>query len=153
MYWNVARFKYKYMFMSGHFHILSIWKPLFQCNANWKVPTTSPRFCNEPHLLHVLFGKVTPGTTSTSWSKHHFVVIAKSEQQVRKASHCCTKQQQRSHVVIISFLHVRATCELFIMHIPFVVNRIFNTMLTERLQHLHQGWARLFEMTESERNK
>jgi len=35
------------------------------------------------------------------------------------------------------------------MHIPFVVNRTFTTTLTERLQHLQQGWARLFEMTES----
>jgi len=52
--------------------------------------------------------------------------------------------------MIILFLFVRATWVLFIMHIPFVVNRIFNTMLTERLQHLRQGWARLFEMTESE---
>jgi len=33
-----------------------------------------------------------PGTTFTSWSKHHFVVIIKAEQQVRKASHCGTKQ-------------------------------------------------------------
>jgi len=39
------------------------------------------------------------------------------------------------------------------MHIPFVVNRTFNAMLNERLQHLQQGWARLFEMTESERDK
>jgi len=32
-------------------------------------------------------------------------------------------------------------------HIPFVVNRTFNTTLTERLQHLQQGWTRLVEMT------
>ena len=51
------------------------------------------RFCNESHLLHVLFVKVVPGTTFTSWSKHHFVVIGKAEKQVRKASHCRTKQQ------------------------------------------------------------
>jgi len=54
--------------------------------------------------------------------------------------------------VIILFLLVRATWVLFIMHIPFLVNRTFKTMLTERLQHLQQGWARLFEMTESERD-
>jgi len=42
---------------------------------------------------------------------------------------------------------------LFITHIPFVVNRTFNTMLTERLQHLQKGWARLFEMTECEKDK
>jgi len=38
-------------------------------------------------------------------------------------------------------------------HIPFVVNRAFNTTLTDTLQHLQQGWVSLFEMTESERNK
>jgi len=41
--------------MSGHFHVLSTRKPHFQCNINWMVPTTSLHFCNEPHLLHVLF--------------------------------------------------------------------------------------------------
>jgi len=51
------------------------------------------RFFNKPHLLHVLFVKVVPGTIFTSWSKHHFVVIVKAEQQVRKPSHCDTKQQ------------------------------------------------------------
>jgi len=51
------------------------------------------------------------------------------------------------------FLLVRATCVLFITHIPFVVNRTFNTMQTEKLQHLQKGWARLFEMTECERDK
>ena len=55
MYWNVTRLKYKYMFMSGHICVLSIWKPHFQCNANWKVPTTSPRFCHEPLLLYCTF--------------------------------------------------------------------------------------------------
>ena len=53
----------------------------------------------------------------------------------------------------ILFLLVRATWVLFFMHIPFVMNRTFNTMLTERLQHLQKVWARLFEMTESERDK
>jgi len=82
-----------YMFMSGHFHVLGIRKPHFECNANREVATTFPRFWNEPHLLYVLFVKVVPGTTVTSWSKHHFVVIGKAEQQVREASHCGTKQQ------------------------------------------------------------
>jgi len=54
-------------------------KPHFQCNANREVATTSPRFCNEPHLLHVLFVKFAPETTFTTWSKHHFVVIGKAE--------------------------------------------------------------------------
>ena len=63
----------------------------------------------EPHRSHVIFLKVAPGTTFTSWSKHHFVVIGKTEQQVRKTSHCDSKQQQRSHVALILFLFVRAT--------------------------------------------
>jgi len=42
---------------------------------------------------------------------------------------------------------------LFFTHTPLVVNRTVNTTLTERLQHLQQGWLRLFEMTESERDK
>jgi len=47
----------------------------------------------------------------------------------------------------------RATWVLFFTHIPFVVNRAFTTTLTESLQRLQQGWARLFEMTESEREE
>ena len=39
------------------------------------------------------FVKVAPGTTFTSWSKHHFVVIGKVERHVRKSSHCGSKQQ------------------------------------------------------------
>jgi len=81
------------MFIFGHFHVLGMEKPHFQCNANREVATTSRRFCSEPHLLHVPFVKVVPGTTFTSWSKHHFVVIGKAEKQVRKPSHCRTKQQ------------------------------------------------------------
>jgi len=81
------------MFISGHFHVLGMRKPHFQSNANREVATTSPRFCNEPHLLHGLFVKVAPGTTFTSWSKYHFVQIGKADQQLRKASHCGTKQQ------------------------------------------------------------
>jgi len=81
------------MFICGHFHALGMRKPHFQYNSNREVVTTSPRFCNEPHLLQVLFVKVAPGTTFISWSKHHFVVIGKPGQQMHKASHCGTKQQ------------------------------------------------------------
>jgi len=80
------------MFVSGHFHVLGMRKPHFQCNANRDVATTSLCFCNELHLLHVLLVKVAPGTAFASWSKHHFVVIGKAEQQVRKASQCGTRQ-------------------------------------------------------------
>jgi len=64
-----------------------------QPNANGEVATTSPPFCNEPHRSHVLFVKSAPGTTFTSWSQHHVVVIGKPEWQVRKASHCGSKQR------------------------------------------------------------
>jgi len=61
----------------------------------------------------------------------------------------------RSNVMLILLLHVCATYiwVFFFTYISFVVNRTFNTMLTERLQHLQQDWARLVEMTESERDK
>jgi len=118
-----------------------------------RVCNNIPRIFNKPHLLHVLFVKVVPGTIFTSWPKHHFAVIGKAEQQVRKPSNCGTKQQYRFHVVLILFLLVRATRVLFITHIPFVVNRTFNTMLTERLQHLQKGRDRIFEMTECERDR
>ena len=39
---------------------------------------------------------------------------------------------------------------LLFVHILYVVNRTFPTKLTEKLQHLQQGWARLVEITESE---
>jgi len=83
----------------------------FQRNINWEVATASPPFCCEPHLSHILFVKVAPSTTFTSWSKHHFVVIGKPRRQVCKISHCGSKQQQRSHVVHILFLLV---CDTYI---------------------------------------
>jgi len=81
------------MFISGHFHVFAIRKPHCQCNANGEIGTAFPRFCNEPHQLHVLFVKVALGTTFAFCSKHNFVVIGKAEQHVLKASHCGSKQQ------------------------------------------------------------
>ena len=52
-------------------------------------------FLQWPHLLHILFVKVVPGTTFTSWSQHHFVVIVKAGQQVCKASHCGSNMDVR----------------------------------------------------------
>jgi len=62
-------------------------------NAAGEVATTSPPFHNEPHRSHVLFVKAELGTTSTSWSQHHFVAIRNPEPHVRKASHRGSKQQ------------------------------------------------------------
>jgi len=67
-------------------------EPHIQRNANGEVATTSPPFYNEPHRSHVLFVKAAPGTTFTSWSQHHLVVIRKREGQVRKASQCGSMQ-------------------------------------------------------------
>jgi len=64
-----------------------------QCYASGYVATTSPPFHKEQHRSHILFVKVAPGTTFTSWSQHHFVAIRKPERQVRKASHFGSKQQ------------------------------------------------------------
>jgi len=57
--------------------------------------------------------------------------------------------------MLILFLLVCDTymCVLFFTYIPFMANRTFDIALTEWLQHLQQTWARLFEMTESERDK
>jgi len=42
----------------------------FKCNTNRQVATTSPPFCNEPHLSHVLFVKVC------TW--HHLHILVKA---------------------------------------------------------------------------
>jgi len=57
-----------------------------------EVATTSPPFYNEPQRSHVLCVKAELGTTSTSWSQHHFVVIGNPKWHVRKASHRGSKQ-------------------------------------------------------------
>jgi len=64
-----------------------------QRNATGEVATTSPPFYNEPHRSHVLCVKAELGTSSTSWSQHHFVSIGNPERHVRKASHRGSKQQ------------------------------------------------------------
>jgi len=64
-----------------------------QRNTTGEVATTSPPFYNEPHRLHVLCVKAELGTTSTSWSQHHFVAIGNPERHVRKALHRGSKQQ------------------------------------------------------------
>jgi len=80
-----------------------------QCNATREVATTSPTFYNELYRSHILFVKAEPGTTFTSWSQHHFVVIGKPKGHVRKASHCGNKQQKRSCAAITLLLFVCTT--------------------------------------------
>jgi len=46
-----------------------------QRNTTGEVATTSPPFYNESNRSHVLCVKAELGTTSTSWSQHHFVAI------------------------------------------------------------------------------
>ena len=50
-----------------------------QRKATGEVATTSPPFYYEPHRSHVLCVKAELGTTSTSWSQHHFVDVSLSE--------------------------------------------------------------------------
>ena len=64
-----------------------------QRNTTGEVATTSPPFYNEPYRLHVLYVKAELGTTSTSWSQHHFVAIGNPEGHVCEASHRGSKQQ------------------------------------------------------------
>ena len=64
-----------------------------QCNTTGEVATTSLPFHNEPHRSNILSVKAELGTTSTSWSQHHFVAIGNPEQHVHKASHRSSKQQ------------------------------------------------------------
>jgi len=65
-----------------------------------------------------------------------YVAIWKFERKVCKASHCGGKQQCRSPDKITPFFLVHATYirVLLVAHIPFMVNRTFNIILTERLQ-------------------
>ena len=64
-----------------------------QRNTTGEVATTSPPFHNEPHRSHVRCVKAELGTTSTSWSQHHFVAIGNPKRYVRKASHRGSQQQ------------------------------------------------------------
>ena len=133
------------MSISGHFHVLGMQNHTFNATPTEKLQQHPLVFLmNRTYCMFFLW-RLYPGTTFTSWSKHHFVVIGKAEKQVCKASHCRTKQQWRSHVVLILFLLIRTTWVLFFTHISFVVNRTFTTTLTERLQHLQQGWARFMK--------
>ena len=47
-----------------------------QRNTTGEVVTTSPPFYNQPHRSHVLCVMAELGTTSTSWSQHHFVDVS-----------------------------------------------------------------------------
>jgi len=54
-----------------------------QRKTTGEVTTTSSPFHNEPHRSHVLCVKAELGTTSTSWSQHHFLAIGNPEWHVR----------------------------------------------------------------------
>jgi len=47
-----------------------------QRNTTGEVATTFPPFYNEPHRWHILCVKAELGTTSISWSQHHFVDVS-----------------------------------------------------------------------------
>jgi len=89
--------------------------------------------------------------------------LTKHWRQVCKASHFgkATIEIQKSNnrdptswsFYFCCWRHILYIWVLLFTYIPFVANRTFNTTLTEWLQHLQQSWARLFEMTKSERDK
>jgi len=94
-----------------------------QHNTTGEVATTSPHFYNEPHRSHVLCVKAELSTTSTSWSQHHIVAIANSEQHMHKAFHRSIKQHRDHASQSFLLLFARAThIYLFFTHILFVVN-------------------------------
>ena len=71
-----------------------------QRHADGAASTTPPLFTTKPHRSHVPFVMVTPDMAFTSWSQHHFVAIAESQRQGRKASHNDSKQQQKPRAML-----------------------------------------------------
>jgi len=100
MYWNVATSKC--MFISGHFHVLGTQKAHFQCNAKREVAVTSPRFCNEHHLLHVLFCE------GCTW--HHLRILVKAplfcDWKSRATSAQCFSLSHRATIKIPHRVHL-----------------------------------------------
>jgi len=82
-----------------------------QRNTNWEVATTSPPFYNEPHQSHVLFVKVAPGTTFTSWSEHHFVAIESPSGKCAKL-HTVAASNNRDHMPCHSI--IACSCHIYI---------------------------------------
>jgi len=118
-----------YMFISSHFHVLAIRKPHCHRNANWEVATAFPRFCNEPHPLHVLYCE------GCTW--HHLYILVKHYLLwLEKPSSKCAKLHTVAAInnkdpTSCSFcfcLFATYGCSFF-THIPFVVNRTFTTTL------------------------
>jgi len=64
-----------------------------------EVATTSPPFYNEPLGSHVLCVKAELGTTSTSWSQHHFVGVSLSENtgSIGESDSLCPMKWRRRH--------------------------------------------------------
>jgi len=114
----------------------------FQCNINREVATTSPPFCSEPHLSHIFFVKVAPGTTFTSWTKHYFVVIGKprrtSMQSLTLWQQATIQIPRRAHSISACLRHIYMSVVLHVhpvrgeSHIQHNTNRVVAT-LAERL--------------------
>jgi len=81
------------MFISGHFHVLGMRKPHFQSNANQEVAATYPCFCNEPHLLNVLFMKVVLAPLSHPGQSTTLLWLEKPSSKCAKASQRGTNRQ------------------------------------------------------------
>ena len=155
LFWDAARFKSKYISIFGHFHVLG--------NGHAKTPLSmqwQPRSCNNiPSFLQW----TTPIERSfcEAYTWHHLRILVKAplccDWKGRAAgAQTCTLWHQATIKIPHSAQLISACSRhmvLFFTHIPFMVNHTFSTTLTERLQYLQQGWARLFETTESERDK
>ena len=90
-----------------------------QRNTAGDVATTSPSFYNKPHWSHVLFVKTELGTTSTSWSQHHFVAIRNPVRHVRKSSHwqqATIEITWQDHSIIACSRHIYIYIVLFRAH-------------------------------------
>jgi len=78
------------------------WWITHQHNATREVATTSPPFYNKPHWSHVLCAKAELGTTSTSWSQHHFVAIGNPSGMCAKL-HTVAASNNRDHIRNLSY--------------------------------------------------
>jgi len=97
------------MFISGHFHVLAKRKPHFQCNANPEDATASPRFCNEPHPLHVFLWMLCleppshPGqSTALLWLER----LSSKCTKLHTVAPATTKIPRRSHSISACSRHI-----------------------------------------------
>ena len=121
-------------------HIPFVVNRTFNATSNERLQQCPLLFCSEPHLSHILFVNVEPGTTATSWSKHHFVEIGKPRRQVCKASHWQQATIEiliRDHSISACLRHIYMGVVLHVhpvrgeSHIQHNTNRVVATLATK----------------------